>query len=262
MSSLLLSGYLAKVERAKEHLGVLEVSVNTFVTDRNAYSVIKEVDAKAGVFTFRLKLHKEPPLVEWSLVLGDCIHNMRSALDHLFWALVLLKHPHGVKGASSANFPILRDPNTFKSRKSNLENWVGKGVAAMLENMQPYQGAGPDKNGLLFIHECDITDKHKLLVPLAGIAERGELVLKRGNDHPSPHVHTELLNVPMEDGAVIARITVAPAESVMDVDFNPTIGIILNPDGVREDVMFPSLADLLEILASVYGDFAPLFQSR
>jgi hypothetical protein len=134
-------------------------------------------------------------------------------------------------------FPILRDRGTFNGRKAKIERWVGQRAAAMIENMQPYQGAGPDKNALLFIHSRDITDKHKLLVPLVGIAEHGQLVIQ-GGDHPSPSIHTVFSAAAIEDDAVLAKIT----------ETEPISHIVV-----------PSLESLISVVENVGSDFAPLF---
>jgi hypothetical protein len=254
-----LVGYRAKIARAKEHLRVLKESIDSFILDRNAYSVIKEPNPETGVFVFRLQLHRSPPLTEWSLIIGDCIHNMRSALDHLFWQLVLLENPSGVAD-STASFPILRDRGTFKGRKAKIEGWIGKRAAAMVENMQPYQGAGPDKNAFLFIHSRDITDKHKLLVPFVGVSERGQIALK-GGDFDTPNIHVELPGGPLENGTIIATITVSPPDGVVDVDFNPTLGIVFETDPIAH-IVLPSLEMLIGVVESVGGDFAPLFSDH
>lgn len=261
MSELLLHGCLTKVARAKEHLGMLKSSVESFTLDREAYSIVKEMDTDTGVHTLRLQIYRDPTLDDWALLIGDCIHNMRSALDHLFWALVLLKYPNGTNTWSpDAAFPITRHKHIFESRKPRLEQWVGKNVTEMLENMQPYQGAGPDKNALLFIHEWDITDKHKLLVPLVWIAEQGELTFERGGKHPSPAIHTTFHAARMENDAVIATIKVSPPDAVMDVDFNPTLGIVFETDPIAH-IVIPALESLIGVVESVIKDFDPLFNT-
>jgi hypothetical protein len=251
-----LVGYRAKIARAKEHLCELKESIDSFILDRNAYSVIKEPNPETGVFVFRLQLHRSPPLTEWSLIIGDCIHNMRSALDHLFWQLVLLENPNGVAD-TTASFPILRDRGTFKGRKAKIERWIGQRAATMVENMQPYQGAGPDKNPFLFIHSCDITDKHKLLVPFVGITEHGEIALKPG-EFNTPSIRTEFLGGPLENGTILATITVSPPEGVVDVDFNPTLGIVFETDPIAH-IVLPSLEMLIFVVESVGTEFVPLF---
>ena len=50
--------------------------------------IVAESDPNTGdqVFKFRVRA---PIPVDLSLVIGDAVHNLRSALDHLAWQLVL-----------------------------------------------------------------------------------------------------------------------------------------------------------------------------
>ena len=40
----------------------------------------------------------------WAVILGDAVHNLRSALDHLIWQLVLLDT--GKDGSNEHQFPV------------------------------------------------------------------------------------------------------------------------------------------------------------
>lgn len=192
-------------------------------------------------------------------MIGDCIHNMRAALDHLFWALILLKNPSGVR-ASDAIFPILRDRTTFKGRKAKIENWVGKDVAAMIERMQPYNGAGPDQNALLFIHTSDIADKHKLLIPFLGVVQGGQVRLQLANEStPMPDFPTEFVAGALEDNAKIAEVRVSPPEAVVDVDIDIALNVIFESMAPNVYVVTPSLESLIGVVESVAADFASQF---
>ena len=82
----------AKVQRARRHHDELQNSMREFTEDVGAYGLDKEVLSGGALYLFRLKLHRQAPMVEWALSIGDCIHNLGSALDHIFWALVVDHH--------------------------------------------------------------------------------------------------------------------------------------------------------------------------
>jgi hypothetical protein len=44
-------------------------------------------NAVSGDVEVTLRVIVPPPLDEWSLLFGDCVHNIRAALDHLAWEL-------------------------------------------------------------------------------------------------------------------------------------------------------------------------------
>lgn len=134
---------------------------------------------------------------------------MRAALDHLFYALILLRHPKGVED-STVHFPILKDRGTFFGRKKKLEDWIGPEAAAMIENVQPYQGAGPSKNALFFIHTSDVADKHRLLLPLR--AGEGEGIIgisvefRCSRQASEPHRYYSSLNIHLTPRPIINPI--------------------------------------------------------
>lgn len=265
-----LNGFDAKIRRTKEHLGTFQASVRSYLDDPEAYSIIEEPDLETGVFTYRLHVYRQPPSEEWSLLFGDCIHNLRAALDHLFWALVLLKHPKAtddpkvVRNHWKANFPIYGDRTRFVRRQSDLEYFVGKDALATLERMQPYHGLGAGK-GLQVINECDVTDKHRLLVPMVALAIRSDVFMDRGknNSYTGP-IDIEHTAPPtnMETGAVVGKITISPPKAVVKVNYKPTLNVILKMDGLTEVFTPESTISLIEVVEAVRRVFAARFDHR
>jgi hypothetical protein len=245
------------MDRAQEHFRVLKASIDAFLVGGDHYSIAKEFDAKAGVWRFRLKLHREPPITDWSLLIGDCIHNLRSALDHFFWALILIKHQDGkIRKESTAIFPILKDPTTFKGQKADLEDWVGTAALAKLESMQPYQHPGTEDNGLLFIHEGDIADKHKLLLPTFQLLNSGGHSAQTSPNWTTAKSHFVLMLGPFEDGAVMAEVSFVPPDAIVDVNFNPTLGVAFKPDA--RIFVLDTLAILRNRVQGMEAEFLPL----
>ncbi len=252
-------GFEAKIARAKEHLDALKASVDAFVGEGKAYAVIKEVNREAGEYVFRLNILNDPPLVYWSLIVGDCLHNTRTALDHLIWGLAAKNHPKKIPGQTTKLvFPIFKNAATFNGRKVDLENWVGQRAFAMLEQLQPFNDArGWDKNPLMFLHEFDIYDKHKLLLPAVSILDSGKI-------NPVPVAgkkalfdgHAVLLE--FKDGAEIARFKVRAPEEMMDMNYSTTINVIFEGQPGPLFVI-PTLKRVIEVVEGVGADFTPLF---
>jgi hypothetical protein len=98
-----------KVERAGEHLAELHQEVERFlgsgafrseaIPRTKKYLVSKsergrldpasaEEEDGTGLYMFRVHTAAEPP-TRIGLLIGDCLHNLRSGLDHLVWQLIL-----------------------------------------------------------------------------------------------------------------------------------------------------------------------------
>jgi hypothetical protein len=122
---------------------------------------------------------KETP-DSFGLLLGDCLHNLRSTLDTLAYAL-MLAGPKGVteKMKSSSEFPVFGDEDPagktgegarmFSDASRKYVNWK-PGAQTCAERLQPYK-RGPDfrDDPLWILHDLERINKHRYLF-LRGIA--------------------------------------------------------------------------------------------
>jgi hypothetical protein len=70
-----------KVERAKKHIDDFNQEIIEF-TGRDPYGIIEDRDSQPGKLVIRYVVRAPPPHT-WPLLVGDAIHNLRSALDLL-----------------------------------------------------------------------------------------------------------------------------------------------------------------------------------
>lgn len=101
---------------------------------------------------------------EWSAIVGDILTNLRAALDHLAWQLLILD---GQEPGRSTSFPFALDPANaiIKPRdwKKGDPGLRRRDLREEVERLQPYELAGQD--GLLWwINELCNTDKHRELL--------------------------------------------------------------------------------------------------
>jgi hypothetical protein len=168
-----------KIERAEMHARNLTQSITDwlarspptaradFIADRHGYRLILEQ------FT-------EPPLRdEWGLLIGDCVHNLRSALDNLCFALAVQRcdPPRDPRGIY---FPVSGNADTFaRSAKSTLEQ-VSPQVADCLRQWQPFNRGAQDaiaRDALNLLHHLSSQDKHRVpQVVLISLNQRDHLV--------------------------------------------------------------------------------------
>ena len=99
-----------KLERATEHFQSLKAAVLDYSGWNR--SVVPELDAASGRYRARFKLLKPLPR-QWSLILGDAIHNVRSSLDALAFSLSV-KHsgPLSEREAKQIQFLIADTVNS------------------------------------------------------------------------------------------------------------------------------------------------------
>jgi hypothetical protein len=97
----------AKIQRAEKHISDLNVEVSAFLAT-NPYSAIRHDDPKTG--NYELRLWTRDCLPQLLTILGDAIHNLRSALDHLACELV---RANGGTVTDQTAFPIARSKEPF-----------------------------------------------------------------------------------------------------------------------------------------------------
>src|SRR5436309_676011 len=150
-----------KIERAKEHIRNLDCAVQAF-RDSDPYGFRIEDDLKTGDKIHRIHIRKETP-DSFALMSGDAIHNLRSALDHLAWQLVIANGNVPVSGGGGTQFPIY-DPNPKAKSLQGVIQGISPNAQKLIDGIKPYKGGNDD---FWILHQFDILDKHKLLVVTA-----------------------------------------------------------------------------------------------
>jgi hypothetical protein len=83
-----LRGARIKIDRAKEHFDNLNMAIRTFGAGRPYRVEIKKDTYNPSHEEYHFR--SEAPIPDkWGAILGDCVHNLRSALDLLVVELVL-----------------------------------------------------------------------------------------------------------------------------------------------------------------------------
>ncbi|MGV8840682.1 MAG: hypothetical protein ACWA6X_10305 [Bauldia sp.] len=93
------------------------------------------------------------------LIVGDVVHNLRAALDILICDIAR----HRGKGLSDLKFPFADTESAWETSVLGLMR-LGPDVVAAVREMGAYRN-GPS-SGLRALHDFDILDKHRLIVPV------------------------------------------------------------------------------------------------
>lgn len=166
MSDPLVAVY-AKLGRAEIHLKALQDQVATFL-DSEPYGIREHFHPDKGSYCLTIEVRHEPPLL-LSVILGDLIHNLRSALDHLAWQLVLANNSEPTK---RTQFPIFTsDPVSGEPLNKLTRNVKGmdKTVVDELRRIQPHTaGDRADHHSLAILAKLSNEDKHRLPIACFG----------------------------------------------------------------------------------------------
>ena len=152
-----------KLERAAELLQDFDREAIAYLNSNPCAIMVEPFPGMEAMKTqsWNARIRKPVP-PRFSAIIGDAIHNLRTALDLLVCDLVKVngKNPKQVYFpfcASAAELPrAIRDRNIHRA---------GADVVRVIESLKPY---GDGNNALRLIHDLDIMDKHQALLPVLG----------------------------------------------------------------------------------------------
>ena len=163
-----LEGPRLKLTRASKHIAELRAAAEAFLAAQ-PFAIYPAEEAN-GDLVWKVRMHRSVP-VEWSAIVGDAVHNMRSALDLLAWQLV---ETGGAQPSRETCFPITTSP-AANFRAALKRSMLGATARAMrfVERMRPFSGGN---RILAQLHTLDVIDKHRLVL-VVGAANK-QLVIK------------------------------------------------------------------------------------
>lgn len=224
-----------KLSRADHHLGQLWDELKVYANS-NPASLRSEnnLDGRDQPLwcEYYVETLTDPP-AGWSLIIGDAVQNMRAALDHAAWTLMVRGkgEEFATKHRTSVYFPTTRTPEAFASHfvPTHLPD-----LKSVLEELQPYrrEPAHPERDGLWVLNQLSIADKHRTLHVVVLLGKEARVVTEPAlaGGHP---VFVE--KGPLRPGATVVRCTglrplIGPG---VKVTFNLAIEIsIQSVDGV------------------------------
>jgi hypothetical protein len=261
-----MRGVWAKYDRGVEQLQTLHKELLAFGQQTHPYSVIAQEDRERGHHVFRLYPRWElKGIFRWGAMLGEIVHDLRSALDQLISQLVLL---NGGAPDYGHSYPIYATEPKEGFAEVTRRQWTDKrgrkrhgplfGVSdealAVIEALQPYKRQ--DALLLRRLHALWNIDKHEQLVPLflIGPAATVELtdatLIDRQPDRMEAGAYVVEITVeygsnPHVDVKPSAPLDIAFQEGVPIVEeFRRTAALILQDLLIPLSEMFPEMQGL------------------
>lgn len=169
-----LEGVQVKIDRSRKHLRDLEMEIAYFLYLKPYEFVSKFDPDRSAVSAYFVLTTPEPGLLPyWGGVIGDVVHNLRSALDHLAWQIV---DANGGATGNDIKFPSSRTEHEYEEwrrprpDRKKRDPFVGVDCRAIkaIEEEQPYKrknGQDPATHPLAVLNALWNRDKHKVLIP-------------------------------------------------------------------------------------------------
>jgi hypothetical protein len=240
-----------KIDRARNHFDHLSAAIHEAMRAKQNSNVSPfEFDGERNHLLLRAV---EPrPLDQMvPLAIGDSVHNLRSALDHIVFQLAAINGAPAEAGEKTA-FPIYSSPKGFKDfAKKSLAPFISAEALTAIAKLQPYEaGNGGPLSVLWMLSQLDNVDKHRIVVVVAQKVRPYEFTITRfPTGEMFNHVLTESEWKPLEHGTELIRFNLsqllsAPGKVHLKVE---TTGAVLFDD--------PTLVCNREIVISVLHEF-------
>ena len=153
-----------RLDRALHHLEHLKAEVKAWSEER-PYRVWTEFDVDELYKLTWLEVLEQSPS-DLSLIVGDCIHNLRSALDNLVHELALAYigiDPLPEGRARGLEFPVFGDREMTTRECRNKIGCIDPRAQADIKGLQPYnRGERFRRDPLWQLHQLSNMDKHRL----------------------------------------------------------------------------------------------------
>jgi hypothetical protein len=155
--------------------GVYYLAGAVFIPGQGPGTAPEGVEFGRGIVTALASASEQPPRDPISVLVGDALHNLRSALDTLAYALArAYTEPLTQEIIEASEFPIFGDEsrkgttgmgaNLFRDNgRPKIQGWHPDAQTAV-EGLQPYKrGADFRQDPLWALYELDRVSKHRLL---------------------------------------------------------------------------------------------------
>lgn len=187
------------------------------------------------------RVPKGIPKHEWSLDLGDALHNLRSAFDALAWGMAHFNDTEPTR-PRSVSFPICTEEKQWKKA---LDDWVGDihpEFQQRLRILQPFTYIPAGAVSMLpMLHDLDIQDKHRDMLTVSADLQAINL---GGSFEYEDHDTTAVPRVEMRsdikfgDGAVLGTIHAgAPIRMAGQLILRPAMKVQLAYRDTTYDVL-------------------------
>lgn len=154
-----------KMERAKEHITDLEQELRAFL-ENNPYKVGSKKDPETRKLVYYVTA-VEPVPDRLSVIAGDAIQNLMSALDHLAYQMVCKDTSDAPPNPNWIYFPIADDAAKYEAKKYGKMEGASQNTFDAIDTLKPYKGG----NDLLWVlYRLNNIEKHRLLLTVGSQA--------------------------------------------------------------------------------------------
>ena len=268
MKNPVLDGARAKIQRAGHHLREIDEAIGQlWAAERDSTSGAFPGHKMDEQHLIVYRPHSAPLDPSFALMVGDFIHNVRSALDHLVFQLAQL-HGAPAAAADKTTFPVCLTKKAFDNiSKSKLVPFISPAALAEIEKFQPYSTGDAEQDVLWVLSKLDIIDKHRLLIVTKSKVRPTRFTFTAPTGHQASAELPEMEWKPADAGTELIRFdlsgTALPAGE-MKVNITTAMTVQIENSGLVCDGMIVQavLADSIQHTVNTIDHFGKVFFSE
>lgn len=258
-----------KLQRSNEQILGLAASVEEWSARNPPECLFEDVDQGRRIIG-RLKEFPEPvPLALWGLIVGEIIHNLRSTLDNLAYALSRLKDdpPQNQKKVS---FPIYESKDNFQKKGRQGVSQMSQLAAELVKKIQPFNRDGtgslgtPNQDPLIHLQWLNNIDKHQ--VPTVMLLCPARLRFEAEFEYESEEIASSVSNPieefftgPITEGGTIMQFSFQAPIVRFNFNGGVDVRISIQMENHQED-MIVQMRKLHDYVQVVVLQFRPFFE--
>jgi hypothetical protein len=232
-----LIGARNKLDRAKTHFDEVNAAIEATLGAEAKASKLPPHEYQPDRQQLIIRCPKPRPIdPSLSLAIGDCVHNLRSALDHLAFQLAVL-NGKAKEAETMISFPVFLCDKKYQGFiGKKVEPFIDRGALALIQELQPYYAGNLGKDDILWVlSQLDVIDKHRMIVAVSRhLRPEGFSVRVPGGEFFENDLPTSEWK-PMEDGTEIIRFDLTgaiPAEGKVEVKLKVASIVSLEDTGL------------------------------
>jgi hypothetical protein len=226
-----------KIERAKKHLVDLEREVRKWRRYQSKAVRLKDNLGSTHKITTTTRISFEAVSIA-----GDVIQNLRTALDHLAYQLVLVA---GKRPSKYTAFPIYEDVTAYRKGKARKVKGMRPEAKKFIDTIKPY-GGGNDI--LVRLSDLNNIDKHRVFLTI------GKEVIFHADWINSTFDNTFLMKASDPN---FVGVFGGKTENDMNLEITKAL---TQPQVSKGDTLIPSLHQMVQAVERLIESFYPLLE--
>lgn len=168
-------GARLKVKRANKHITDIELSTDSLKKGLVCQAHINPNRGNEYIKCDFADIQDRESFEYLPVMIGDAVHNLKCALDHAWLEAMSRLVPS--RDWSRTKFPVHPTRNDFELAldKSEVSALAPNFSRFLISEIKPYDGGD---SAIRTVHELDVRDKHRLLIPVVHYSSIGAIYVK------------------------------------------------------------------------------------